>query len=108
MLNLKRVSLKLKPCDFEIKPVMISGKEVLPIVEGGKGVSISTGETSGAFAAAGGLESERSATDTGRVPREYPYYLRTSSQRAAAGAADPGGKGSGKGDFFPTGGAGRV
>jgi len=55
MLNLKRVSLKLKPCDFEIKPVMISGKEVLPIVEGGKGVSISTGETSGAFAAAGAV-----------------------------------------------------
>jgi NAD(P)H-dependent flavin oxidoreductase YrpB (nitropropane dioxygenase family) len=38
-----------------IKPVMISGKEVLPIVEGGKGISVSTGQSSGAFAAAGAV-----------------------------------------------------
>lgn len=38
-----------------IKPVLISGKEVLPIVEGGKGVAVSTGLTSGAFAAAGAV-----------------------------------------------------
>lgn len=33
----------------------MSGKEVLPIVEGGKGISVSNGESSGAWAAAGGV-----------------------------------------------------
>lgn len=36
-----------------LQPLLISGREVLPVVEGGKGVSISTGLSSGAFAAAG-------------------------------------------------------
>ncbi|MFO1129083.1 MAG: nitronate monooxygenase [Rhodospirillales bacterium] len=36
-----------------LNPLRISGAEVLPIVEGGKGVSISTGHSSGAFAQAG-------------------------------------------------------
>jgi NAD(P)H-dependent flavin oxidoreductase YrpB (nitropropane dioxygenase family) len=35
--------------------VKISGVEVLPLVEGGKGISISTGETCGAWASAGGV-----------------------------------------------------
>jgi nitronate monooxygenase len=34
---------------------MISGKEVLPLIEGGKGVSISNGQSAGAFAAAGAV-----------------------------------------------------
>lgn len=38
-----------------LKPVVVSGKEVLPIIEGGKGVSVSTGASSGAFAAAGAV-----------------------------------------------------
>jgi NAD(P)H-dependent flavin oxidoreductase YrpB (nitropropane dioxygenase family) len=33
----------------------MSGREVLPIVEGGKGISVSNGESSGAWAAAGGV-----------------------------------------------------
>ena len=33
----------------------ISGKEVIPLVDGGKGISISTGETCGAWAAEGGV-----------------------------------------------------
>jgi NAD(P)H-dependent flavin oxidoreductase YrpB (nitropropane dioxygenase family) len=40
-----------------VKPlnaIKISGREVLPLVEGGKGISISNGESSGAWAAAGG------------------------------------------------------
>jgi NAD(P)H-dependent flavin oxidoreductase YrpB (nitropropane dioxygenase family) len=41
----------LKP----LPPLMISGREVLPLVEGGKGISISNGESSGAWAAAGGV-----------------------------------------------------
>lgn len=35
-----------------LKPVIVSGKEVLPIIEGGKGVAVSNGQSSGAFAAA--------------------------------------------------------
>lgn len=38
-----------------LKPLNISGFEVLPLVEGGKGVSISNGESSGAWAAAGAV-----------------------------------------------------
>ena len=34
---------------------MISGKEVAPLVEGGKGIAVSNGESSGAWAAAGGV-----------------------------------------------------
>ncbi len=40
---------------FELKPIRLSGAEVLPIIEGGKGIGISTGRTSGAFAAAGAV-----------------------------------------------------
>lgn len=38
-----------------LKPLVISGKEVLPLVEGGKGIAVSNGESSGAWAAAGGV-----------------------------------------------------
>jgi NAD(P)H-dependent flavin oxidoreductase YrpB (nitropropane dioxygenase family) len=38
-----------------LKPLLISGREVLPLVEGGKGISVSNGESSGAWAAAGGV-----------------------------------------------------
>src|SRR5476651_2032868 len=38
-----------------LKNVFISGREVLPLVEGGKGISVSNGESSGAWAAAGGV-----------------------------------------------------
>lgn len=38
-----------------LKPLIISGEEVLPLVEGGKGISVSNGESSGAWAASGGV-----------------------------------------------------
>lgn len=38
---------------IDLKPLMLSGREVLPIVEGGKGVSVTNGYSAGAFAAAG-------------------------------------------------------
>jgi len=41
----------LKP----LKSLVMSGREVLPLVEGGKGISVSNGESSGAWAAAGGV-----------------------------------------------------
>lgn len=38
-----------------LNSIRISGKEVLPLVEGGKGISVSNGESSGAWAAANGV-----------------------------------------------------
>ena len=38
-----------------LNPIRISGRDVLPIVEGGKGISVSNGESSGAWASAGGV-----------------------------------------------------
>ena len=38
-----------------LNPVVVSGREVLPLVEGGKGVAVTNGECSGAWAAAGGI-----------------------------------------------------
>jgi len=40
---------------LSLKPLVISGKEVLPLVEGGKGIAVSNGNSSGAWAAAGGV-----------------------------------------------------
>lgn len=38
-----------------LKNLRIGNKELLPLIEGGKGISISTGESTGAWAAAGGI-----------------------------------------------------
>src|SRR3984957_17754374 len=38
-----------------LNSLMISGREVLPLIEGGKGISVSNGESSGAWAASGGV-----------------------------------------------------
>lgn len=38
-----------------LKPIMYGGREVLPLVEGGKGVAVSNHASSGAWAAAGGI-----------------------------------------------------
>ena len=39
----------------DLRPVVISGKEVPPLVEGGKGIAVSNGESCGAWASAGGV-----------------------------------------------------
>lgn len=38
-----------------VQPLVISGKEVWPLIEGGKGISISNASSTGAWAAAGGI-----------------------------------------------------
>ena len=38
-----------------LNPIVLSGCEVLPLVEGGKGISVSNGASSGAWAASGGV-----------------------------------------------------
>jgi len=61
----------------KLKPVLVSGKEVHPIIEGGKGISASDGATAGAFAAAGAVGTfsgvnAASYDDAGnRIPYEY-------------------------------------
>jgi len=40
---------------FSLNSIRLAGKDVLPLIEGGKGVAISTGASSGPWAAAGGI-----------------------------------------------------
>jgi NAD(P)H-dependent flavin oxidoreductase YrpB (nitropropane dioxygenase family) len=60
-----------------LKPLLISGREVLPLVEGGKGISISNGESSGAWAACGGVgtfsgvNADSRDADGSFVPQTY-------------------------------------
>jgi NAD(P)H-dependent flavin oxidoreductase YrpB (nitropropane dioxygenase family) len=60
-----------------LNAVKISGREVLPLVEGGKGISISNGESSGAWAAAGGagtfsgVNADTFDKDGNNIPQIY-------------------------------------
>ena len=47
-----------------LKPLLISGCEVLPLVEGGKGISVSNGETSGGWARPAGSARSPPSTPT--------------------------------------------
>lgn len=63
----------------------MSGKEVLPLVEGGKGVAVSNGTTAGAWAKAGGIGTfscvnpDSYAEDGTYIPQVY--YGKTRSER---------------------------
>lgn len=39
----------------KLDQILISGKQVLPLIEGGKGISVSNGQSAGAWAASGGV-----------------------------------------------------
>lgn len=72
-----------KSISEKIKKVIISGKECLPIVEGGKGVGITTGVTAGHFAKAGavgtfsGVNADWVDEKTGKfIPLEYKTNTR--------------------------------
>lgn len=67
----------------KLKSVVIGGREVYPIIEGGKGVAVSNGQTSGAFAAAGAV-----GTFSGVNPDSYdadgkviPYTYKGTTRR---------------------------
>jgi nitronate monooxygenase len=68
-----------------LNPLVISGREVLPLVEGGKGISVSNGESSGAWAATGsvgtfsGVNAD-SFTESGQ-PIPQIYHGRTRRER---------------------------
>ena len=50
----------------KIDSIVLSGKESLPLIEGGKGVAVSNGLSSGSWAAAGGV-----GTFSGVNPDDY-------------------------------------
>lgn len=68
-----------------LPPVIISGKEVLPLVEGGKGISVSNGESSGAWAQAGGVGTfsavNADAHDENGQPIPVVYHGKTRRER---------------------------
>ena len=66
-----------------LQPLIISGAEVLPIVEGGKGVSVSNGRSAGAFAAAGcvGTFSAVNADNFDEDGRVIPQIYRGKTRR---------------------------
>lgn len=66
---------------------MISGREVLPLVEGGKGISVSNGESSGAWAAAGavGTFSGVNADTYDAEGRLVPFVFNGATRRERQG-----------------------
>jgi nitronate monooxygenase len=68
-----------------LKPLIISGREVLPLVEGGKGISVSNGESSGAWAASGGIGTfsgvNADSYDADGKLLEQHYFGRTRRER---------------------------
>jgi NAD(P)H-dependent flavin oxidoreductase YrpB (nitropropane dioxygenase family) len=66
-------------------PLVISGREVLPLVEGGKGISVSDGESSGAWAASGAVGTfsgvNADSFDPGGHPIPQIYHGRTRRER---------------------------
>ena len=68
-----------------LNSILMSGAEVLPLIEGGKGVSISNGPSSGAWAAAGGVGTfsgvnADSFGASGKVIHQF-YHGRTRKDR---------------------------
>ncbi len=67
----------------ELNSVIVSGKEVLPIIEGGKGIGASNGFSAGAMAAAGGVGTFSGANaltyDENGIP--YPAEYKTATRR---------------------------
>ncbi len=70
-----------------LEPIVISGREVLPLVEGGKGINVSNGQSSGAWAAANGVGTFSGVNadtydENGRIiPMVYAGKTRTEKHR---------------------------
>lgn len=82
---------------FSLSLTKISGKEVIPVIEGGKGVSISTGETCGAWAATGGVgtfsavNADSYDNDNNVIPQIYHGKTREERRRELVEYAVAGG-----------------
>jgi len=68
-----------------LNSIVIGGKEVLPVIEGGKGVSVSNGLSSGAWAGAGGIGTfsavNADSFDASGKPIPQIYHGRTRRDR---------------------------
>lgn len=69
----------------KIKPILLAGKEVYPIIEGGKGIAISNGTTAGSFAASNAIGTFSGAfadiyNQDGQVT-DYVFNGRTRKER---------------------------
>lgn len=99
---------------FTLNVQRFSGVEVLPLMEGGKGVSISTGQTCGAWAAAGGIGTfsavnADSYDDSGNIiPQIYHAKTRPERHRELIEYAVKGGIAQAKIARDVSGGKGRV
>ena len=70
---------------FQLNPIVMSGREALPLIEGGKGIAISNGESSGAWAATGGIGTFSGVNadtidDDGNMV-DQPYHGKTRRER---------------------------
>lgn len=97
-----------------INAVRLGGADVLPLIEGGKGVSVSTGESAGAWAAAGGVgtisvANADSYDEQGRVvPQLYKGRTRRERQEELIGYAIRGGIAQARVAHERSGGKGRI
>lgn len=97
-----------------LQPLLISGREVLPIVEGGKGVSVSTGLSSGAFAAAGcvgtfsGVNADSYDENGHPIPQVYHGKTRRERYEELVNYAIRGGIAQAQVAHETSGGAGRI
>ena len=70
-----------------LKPIVYGGREVWPLVEGGKGVSATNHMSSGAWAAAGGIgtvsavNADSYDSDGNPIPQVYPQRTREERHR---------------------------
>lgn len=93
---------------------MISGCEVLPIVEGGKGVAITNGNTAGAFAAAGavgtfsGVNPQRFDDEGHLVPYTYKGATRRERHEELVAQSTAAGIQQAKKAYEISGGKGRI
>ncbi len=70
-----------------LNSILIGAKEYLPLIEGGKGISISTGKTTGAWAATGGIgtfsavNADTYDANGNFIPPEYKGKTRSERQK---------------------------
>ena len=78
-----------------LKPILYGGREVWPLVEGGKGVSASNHMSSGAWAAAGGIgtvsavNADSYDADGKAIPQIYTAATRRERHERLADAEVP-------------------
>ena len=98
----------------KLKPVMLSGREVLPIIEGGKGIAVSTGRSAGAFAAAGavgtfsGVNADRYDAEGNRLSEVYHGKTRRERHDELVQMGIEGGLAQAKIAYDISGGQGRI